>query len=221
MIGASAFAVDIGDPDSTRTVWAIVALLVVIGLGLVMLAFWLRRSTRPDPEFLAPLELMGERTWRRGDPVWQRRRLDEVRPEGAEPLRRSAAPPHLDESFDAGPSGDGFDDLQEDTPAPETAPDPTVPTRHTPPELPAVDADAADEDDADEADEADDAPEPHDGDDGAEEADDTDRAATPIGSSRPFFEDLPEHEIDPDELRRAMEALDAELQSDRDDRPTG
>jgi hypothetical protein len=78
-----------------------------------MLAVWLHRVTRPDPEVLAPLEVMGERTWRRGDPVWQRRRLDEVRPEGAEPLQPSVAPPELDESFDAGPTASGFDDLHE------------------------------------------------------------------------------------------------------------
>lgn len=112
-------AVDVGDADSTRTVWAIVALLVVMGLALVMLAFWIRRTTRPDPEFLAPLELMDDRSWRRGDAVWQRRRLDEVRPEGASPLARPAAPPRLDESFDAGPAASGFDDLHDDVHGPD------------------------------------------------------------------------------------------------------
>jgi uncharacterized protein HemX len=56
----------VGDPEGTRTVTAIVALLVVIGIGLVMLAIWLFRVTRPDPELLAPLEIMSERRWRRG-----------------------------------------------------------------------------------------------------------------------------------------------------------
>ncbi|TDT16606.1 hypothetical protein BDK89_2198 [Ilumatobacter fluminis] len=222
MIGASSFAVDIGDPDSTRTVWAIVALLVVMGLGLVMVAFWLRRSTRPDPEFLGPLELMGERTWRRGDPVWQRRRLDEVRPEGAEPLRRAAAPPRLDESFDAGPSVTGFDDLHDDgqddrehaaerdADGIATSSDPTSPTRHTPSELPVTPLGDGSGDDVGVDAER----------DGSDEAGDSvadDRAATPLGSARPFLDDLPEHEIDPDEMRRAMEALDAELQPNRDD----
>ena len=209
MIGASSFAVDIGDPDSTRTVWAIVALLVVMGLGLVMLAFWLRRSTRPDPEFLAPLELMGDRTWRRGDPVWQRRRLDEVRPARAEPLRRSAAPPRLDESFDALPSADGFDDLHEDAHVDdvddsEPAIDPMSPTRHTPAELPVIGSGA-------------DSGDPGAGGTDGDEDGRGDRASTPIGSSRPFLDDLPEHEIDADEMQRAVEALDAELQSNHDD----
>ena len=188
-------AVDIGDPDSTRTVWAIVALLVVLGLGLVMLAFWLRRTTRPDPEYLAPLEMMGERSWRNGDPVWQRRRLDEVRPPGAAPLRRSAAPPRFDESFDDGPSGAGFDDLH---------------------------ADAAEEDVADPDETAVDAPSPTDTPSGnpivhANAPAPADPSHTPIGSSRDFLDDLPEHEIDPNELQRAMDELDAELHRNADD----
>ncbi len=104
----------IGDPEGTRTVTSIVALLVALGLALTMVAVWLYRTTRPDPELLAPLEVMGERKWRRADPVAQRRTLDAVRPEGAEPLTPSAAPPLIDEAFDAGPAAAGFDDLGED-----------------------------------------------------------------------------------------------------------
>lgn len=104
----------IGDPDGTRTVTSIIALLVALGLGLAMLAVWLRRTTRPDPELLAPLEVMGERKWRRADPVAQRRTLDEVRPSKAKPLEPSVAPPVVDEAFDAGPTAGGFDDLHAD-----------------------------------------------------------------------------------------------------------
>lgn len=103
----------VGDPDGTRVVTAIVALLAVIGIVLLMTAVWLYRATRPDPELLAPLEIMGDRSWRRADPVWQRRRLDEVRPQGAEPLEPSVAPPDLDEAFDRGPVASGFDDLHD------------------------------------------------------------------------------------------------------------
>lgn len=110
---APAVIAAVGDPTGERTVGAIVVLLVVLGIGLLMLAVWLFRVTRPDPEVLAPLELMGERAWRRGDPVWQRRRLDEVRPAGAEPLQPSVAPPEIDAAFDDGPSASGFDDLHE------------------------------------------------------------------------------------------------------------
>lgn len=106
-------AAAVGDPDGTRTVTSIIALLVALGVALAMLAIWLFRSTRPDPELLAPLEVMGERKWRRGDPVWQRRRLDEIRPQGAAPLEPSIAPPDIDEAFDQGPPALGFDDLHD------------------------------------------------------------------------------------------------------------
>jgi hypothetical protein len=105
------FLSTIGDPDGTRTVTSIVVLLAALGVALLLLAVWIYRTTRPDPELLAPLEVMGERTWRRADPVWQRRRLDELRPRGARPLAPSVAPPELDEAFDAGPTATGFDDL--------------------------------------------------------------------------------------------------------------
>ncbi len=104
----------VGDPEGTRTITSIVALLVAIGLALLMVAVWLYRSTRPDPELLAPLEMMGERKWRRADPVWQRRRLDQLRPDGAQPLEPSSAPPDIDEAFDLGPTAPGFDDLAGD-----------------------------------------------------------------------------------------------------------
>ncbi len=104
----------IGDPEGTRTMTSIVALLAMLGLALVLLAVWLFKTTRPDPSLLAPLEAMSERKWRRADPVWQRRRLDHLRPEGAQPLAPSVAPPDIDESFDLGPAGTGFDDLHDD-----------------------------------------------------------------------------------------------------------
>lgn len=106
----------IGDPDGTRTVTSIIALLVAFGLALAMVAVWLHRTTRPDPELLAPLETMGERKWRRADPVAQRRALDGLRPDGARPLEPSVAPPTLDATFDEGPTAVGFDDLHGDAP---------------------------------------------------------------------------------------------------------
>jgi hypothetical protein len=227
MTGVALVAAEIGDPDSTRTVIAIIALLVVLGLALVMLAFWQRRTTRPDPEFLAPLEAMGERSWRRGDPVWQRRRLDEVRPETAVPLKKAALPPRLDESFDAGPSGSGFDDLR-----PDEEPSPTAVVADEPVDATAAvatpepdvldvaddeadvapadtDTDATGDDPADDQIAGDDAGTGDDRDDGSEEPEDM---RTPIGSPRPLLDDLPEHDIDPAVLEQAMAELDAELQ---------
>lgn len=93
---------------------SIVVLLGVIGIALLMLAIWTIKATRPDRDLLAPLEVMGQRRWRRSDPVWQRRHLDEVRPAGAEPLSPAPATPEPDAAFDAGPLATGFDDLPED-----------------------------------------------------------------------------------------------------------
>ncbi len=100
----------VGDPSRTRTLYAVVALLVVVGLSLIMLAIWLVRSTRADPELLAPLEAMSSRKWRRGDPVWQRRRLDEIRPAGAAPLA-TAVPPEGEFDFNKVPDQRDLDDL--------------------------------------------------------------------------------------------------------------
>lgn len=207
------FAADVGDADSTRTIWAIIALLVVMGLALVMLAFWVRRTTRPDPEFLAPLEMMDDRSWRKGDAVWQRRRLDEVRPHSAKPLERSAAPPIIDESFDAGPSGSGFDDLHGDATHDESPPvagadaladgDAHDGTRQDAMDREGVDRERA----AGVAGEG----------EGAE-GDGTDVAATPVESARPPLDQLPDGEFDQSALQRALDELDAELEADRGDR---
>lgn len=187
----------IGDPEGTRTLTSVVALLVALGLALVMIAVWLFRRTRPDPDLLAPLEAMGERKWRRRDPVWQRRRLDELRPNGARPLDPSAAPPDVDEAFDRGPVAAGFDDLQDQFVPPEGDPadpfarppvDPTPadggfralppPVVLTPPVVPLPAPQAA----------------------GEEAAEGTDP-----------FADLLNREIDPDVLATAMADLDDEL----------
>jgi hypothetical protein len=74
----------VGDPSRTRTVYLAIALLVALGAALVVLTVWLVRRTRVDPDVLAPLELMGDRSWRRASDVDTRvQRLDEVRPDGA------------------------------------------------------------------------------------------------------------------------------------------
>ncbi|HEX4983928.1 MAG TPA: hypothetical protein VFV63_19640 [Ilumatobacteraceae bacterium] len=101
----------VGDPSRDRTVYATIVLLVALGFAMILLAVWLVRNTRPDPEVLAPLERMGDRRWRRADPVWQRRHLDEVRPGGADPLEPTSAPPATDADFERGPQPIGFDDL--------------------------------------------------------------------------------------------------------------
>ena len=221
---AAAFALvaAVGDPEGTRAVTAIVALLVVLGILLVMVAVWLFRTTRPDPELLAPLEVMGDRSWRRGDPVWQRRRLDEVRPEGAEPLQPSAAPPELDEAFDLGPVASGFDDLHDDVdreqpvaspaapsnePAPPPPADPTAPVVRGPvvriSTEPPVQTELPLEPSGQPIDPL------------LAARHDDDAARTPTGIARPVPDDLPDHDVDPALLAAAMAELDAELAASR------
>lgn len=89
------------DPGSTGVVYTIVVLLVLGGIGLGVFAWWLVRTTRPDPELLAPLEAIESRRWRRLDPAGQRRLLDELRPEGADPLDMARSEPDVDEDFSA------------------------------------------------------------------------------------------------------------------------
>jgi hypothetical protein len=226
----------VGDPDGTRAVTSIAALLVVLGIGLVMLAVWLFRVTRPDPEMLAPLEVMGERKWRRADPVWQRRRLDEVRPDGAEPLQPSAAPPDLDEAFDLGPAGTGFDDLQD-------APDRDAPDRDGvsipgDPLVAGITASLAEPAPVARRNGslkigplaatstppipavtlipaptpvADEEPAGDPVQERPRSGHSSDGGTTPTGIRRPTPEDLPDHEIDPGLMAAAMAELDAEL----------
>jgi hypothetical protein len=196
-------ASSVGDPAGTRTITSIVLLLAVLGIALLMLAIWLFRLTRPDKELLAPLEVMGERKWRRADPVWQRRRLDEVRPSEAQPLQPSAAPPDFDEAFfEQRPAAAGFADLHDDAHRVGEA----SPEAVTPVEVPAAESTepvgngtpiAAKE------------PQPA--------AAVKPVSPTPIGIERPM--DLPERDIDPELLAAAIAELDAELRLGRDRKP--
>jgi hypothetical protein len=101
----------VGDPGASRTVYAMVAGLVLVGLGFLVLGTWLIRRTRRDLEVLAPLELMGEASWAKHDPATQARMLDAVRPPGAQPLRRATSSPRIDADFDRAPEITSLEDL--------------------------------------------------------------------------------------------------------------
>jgi hypothetical protein len=74
--------------------------LVVIGLLLIVLGIWIIRQTRVDLDVLAPLERMGDSEWKKRDRSMQRRMLDEVRPDGAQPLIPAKQPPSIDDEFE-------------------------------------------------------------------------------------------------------------------------
>ena len=103
----------VGDPGATRTVYATVVVLALLGIVLATLALWVFRRTRPEPELLAPLETMHTRSWRKLDPAAQRRSLDESRPADAAPLRREASEPAVDSSFAKVAPVSSFDDLSD------------------------------------------------------------------------------------------------------------
>jgi hypothetical protein len=205
-------ASSVGDPAGTRTITSIVLLLTVLGIALLMIAIWLFRLTRPDKELLAPLEVMSERKWRRGDPVWQRRRLDAVRPAEAKPLQPSAAPPDFDKAFfEQGPAAAGFDDLHEDAqPNGESSPvvEETVEPAeeevsvHRPPGAPL---------------ELDVVPVPAPEKPAQVAASVKPVSPTPTGIERPT--ELPERDIDPEVLAAAIAELDAEFRLGHDRQP--
>lgn len=66
--------------------------LIVLGLVLLMatLAFW--RGAVEDPEVLAPLEVMADRSFAKADETKRLALLNQVRPDGAEPVVHHAAP---------------------------------------------------------------------------------------------------------------------------------
>ncbi len=73
----------LGSTGSTTIVLA--SLLVVIGIAMICTAVWLVRATRSDSRSLGPLEVMGDRSWRRRDAAARSRTLDAARPEDAPP----------------------------------------------------------------------------------------------------------------------------------------
>lgn len=73
----------VGSTGSTTLL--LVVVLLALGAAMIALAVWLVRATRSDPVALGPLEVMGDRHWRRADLDGRRSTLDRARPEGAPP----------------------------------------------------------------------------------------------------------------------------------------
>lgn len=107
----------VNDANSTRKVYLLAAGLAALGIALVAITVWFWRSTRHDPELLAPLEVMGARRFKRLEGGVQRELLDRSRPVDAKPMRwgvrrgGAGGGPEIDlrESLRTAPSG--YDDL--------------------------------------------------------------------------------------------------------------
>ena len=78
---AGVLADTINDASSTRKVYLLAGGLAVLGIVLIVITVWFWRSTRHDPELLAPLETMGSRRFRKMDDGSKRQLLDAVRPD--------------------------------------------------------------------------------------------------------------------------------------------
>lgn len=53
--------------------------MIAIGVALGALTWWTWRASAPESPVLAPLEVMGDRSWARADDATRKRMLDEVR----------------------------------------------------------------------------------------------------------------------------------------------
>lgn len=77
----------VNDASSTRKVYLLAGGLAVLGIALIVITVWFWKSTRHDPELLAPLEAMGSRKFRHMDERAQQHVLDTSRPPNAQPMR--------------------------------------------------------------------------------------------------------------------------------------
>jgi hypothetical protein len=95
-------------------VWIAAGGLAILGLVLLVSTVLWWRGTRPEPEALAPLEVMSQRRWDRASDAERRRLLDEFRP--ADASARRPVPVALDLAQLTRDRPDSFDDLREDAP---------------------------------------------------------------------------------------------------------
>ncbi|HEY0518846.1 MAG TPA: hypothetical protein VGC84_05080 [Ilumatobacteraceae bacterium] len=136
---------DFSDPTNERIIYLSAAGLVVVGLALLVgTLVWWRRGRQEHPS-LAPLEVMGARSWVKAPDADRRRRLEQVRLSGAagsveEPVR--SAPVDLEALVRSVPQA--FDDLREPSSviSPAVAEEPVA-------EEPVPDGPVADDADAD------------------------------------------------------------------------
>src|SRR3954453_4130378 len=66
---SAVLADSINDVSSTRKVYLLAGALAVLGVLLIIVTVWFWRTTRHDPELLAPLEQMGTKRFRAVDPA--------------------------------------------------------------------------------------------------------------------------------------------------------
>ena len=114
-VGSVLAAGTFNDPENARIIWLMAGGLLALGVLVALGTIWWWRSSRVEHPALGPLEVMGSRSWWKGDYSTRRRSLEAARPTGAEPAGASARmtgdPVDLEAAALASPSH--FDDLQE------------------------------------------------------------------------------------------------------------
>lgn len=112
-------AADLSDANADRIIYLVAAGLVLLGLALAVATVWWWRSTRPEHPALGPLEMMGERRFRRSSDAERRQIIANSRPPGAKPLiTEPPVPRPIDLAVLADAAPTGFDDLRIDTAPP-------------------------------------------------------------------------------------------------------
>ncbi|MEZ5217133.1 MAG: hypothetical protein R2705_17970 [Ilumatobacteraceae bacterium] len=69
------------DSSASTRVLLVVSALLVLGVVLIGVTWWLWRSTRPEPDALAPLQVLGTRSFAKADEEARRRALAAARPD--------------------------------------------------------------------------------------------------------------------------------------------
>ena len=107
------------DPQNARIILLAAVGLVVLGLLVAAGTVWWWRSSEVEHPALGPLEVMGSRSWGRGDYSLRRRSLEAARPEGAEPVDAPMIPTSEPVDLEAAALAPPweFDDLIEFSPA--------------------------------------------------------------------------------------------------------
>lgn len=68
------------DTSASTRILATVGVLAAVGVLLLLITWWWWRSTRPEPEALAPLAVIGTRKFRHGNDDQRRKALASARP---------------------------------------------------------------------------------------------------------------------------------------------
>jgi len=108
------YSATFSDPTNERLIYLSAAGLILIGLALLVgTIIWWHRGRQEHP-VLAPLEVMGSRSWEKAPEGERRRRLDSVRVHGVEPQQEEVVRPDpVDLQALVRSVPQAFDDLRE------------------------------------------------------------------------------------------------------------